>query len=328
MGATWSQFFPPTPTLTEANLPSQKGRVFIVTGGYSGIGLELARILYNAGGKVYIAGRSVSSGQDALRTIKSSNDTASAGELEFLHIDLSDLQAVNAAAEEFRAKESKLDVLFNNAAVSMPPPGNTTKQGHELQLGTNALGPYLFTQLLMPCLEKAVETAPKGSVRVVWTGSLVIDQTAPKGGFEMSKIDKPATNLPGQSDNYTLSKMANWFICSELARQSGAEGKGIMHIVQNPGNLYTNLLRHHSWLQWFVSPLLHKPIMGSYTELWAGLSEELTVEMNGCYVVPWGRVHPSPRRDLLEALKSKEDGGTGRAAEFVEWCFEQTKEFR
>ena len=58
MGVTFSQFFPPTPTLTEANLPSQKGKVFIVTGGASGVGFELCSILYQKGGKVYLAGRS------------------------------------------------------------------------------------------------------------------------------------------------------------------------------------------------------------------------------------------------------------------------------
>ena len=66
MGVTFSQFFPPKPTLTEVNLPSQKGKVFIVTGGTSGVGFELCAILYQAGGKVYLAGRSEANAQFAI----------------------------------------------------------------------------------------------------------------------------------------------------------------------------------------------------------------------------------------------------------------------
>jgi hypothetical protein len=65
--------------------------------------------------------------------------------------------------------------------------------------------------------------------------------------------------------------------------------------------------------------------MGAYTKLWAGLSPELTMEMNGGYVIPWGRIHPSPRKDLLDALKSVEEGGTGQAGEFQAWCKKQTE---
>jgi len=102
-----------------------------------------------------------------------------------------------------------------------------------------------------------------------------------------------------------------------------------LSLSQNPGNLKTNLLRTAPKLmRWGASPLLYKPIYGAYTELWTGLSPELTMADNGGLVIPWGRLHPAPRADLLEALKSEKDGGTGRAAEFREWCEEQVKEFR
>lgn len=68
--------------------------------------------------------------------------------------------------------------------------------------------------------------------------------------------------------------------------------------------------------------------MGAYTELWSGFSEDLGIEDGGRYIVPWGRVHPSPRPELLAALKTKEDGGTGIASLFVEYCEKQTAEFR
>lgn len=321
MGVTWSQFYPPSPTLTERNLPNQKGKIFIITGGASGIGLELVTILYQAGGKIYIAGRSEAKALQKIEAIKSSvRDASSAGQLEYLPLDLSDLSTVKASVASFKSKESKLDVLWNNAGVSLPPIGSVTKQGHELQIGTNCLGPLLFTKLLLPSLESAAQGSPQGAVRVVWTSSQMVDMTAPTGGMTLTDLDSPPQD---KTKNYVTSKTGNWFLASEMAR--GVSSHGILSVTQNPGNLKTNLLRHAStFMRLASSPLLHSAKQGAYTELWAGLSPELTIAMNGAYVIPWGRVHPSPRKDLLDALKSREEGGTGQAGEFQKWCEKQT----
>ena len=149
MGVTLSQIFSPRASLTEQNLPSQKGKVFIVTGGYSGFDYELVNILFHAGGKIHIAGRSEAKAQQCKEEIKSLvHDTLSAGQLEYLPLELDDLSSIKASAEAFKAKELKLDVFWINAGVSMPPLGNLSKQGHELQIATNCLGPFLFTRLL------------------------------------------------------------------------------------------------------------------------------------------------------------------------------------
>ena len=68
--------------------------------------------------------------------------------------------------------------------------------------------------------------------------------------------------------------------------------------------------------------------MGAYTELWAGLSEGLGMESNGECVVPWGRIHPGPREDLLTALKSSDEGGSGKAKKFWNWCEEKIADYR
>ena len=325
MGVMWSQIFPPSPTLTEQNLPSQKGKVFIVTGGASGIGLELATMLFQAGGKVYIAGRSKDNAEQAIQSIKSMvHDTSSAGQLEYLPLDLSDLSTIKASVELFRSQETKLDVLWNNAGVSLPPIGSVSKQGHELQIGTNCLGPFLFTKLLLPSLQAAAQASRPGVVRVVWTSSQMVDMAAPEGGIMMADLASPPKD---KTKNYVTSKTGNWFLASELAREF--DPKGILSVTQNPGNLKTNLLRHATMLMRLASsPLLHKAKLGAYTELWAGLSPELTMESNGAYVIPWGRVHPSPRKDLLDALKEVgENGGAGQAGNFREWCEKQTIEY-
>lgn len=323
MGVTYSQFFPPHPTLTEAKLPSQQGKVFIVTGGTSGVGFELCAILYQAGGKVYLAGRSAPAAESAIGKIKALSPT-SPGELVFLSVHLDDLASIKPAVEAFTEVESKLDVLFNNAGVSCPPLGSISAQGHELQMAMNCLGHYLLTQLLLPNLLNTAESASPAAVRVIWTSSVVVDLSAPECGTNISDLTDPP---PDQYKNYITSKTGNWFLASALAAQVGS--KGILSVTQNPGNLKTAMLRHAPWILGLVTaPLFYSAKMGAYTELWAGLSEELGIGDGGKYVLPWGRLHPSPRPELLAAMNTRENGGTGVAASFVEHCEKQTAEFR
>ena len=320
MKAVFSQFFPPQPTLTEANLPSQKGKVFIVTGGASGVGFELCAILYGAGGKVYLAGRSEANAQSAISKIKTIS-TTSPGELDFLSLALDDLATIKPAVKAFTSRESKLDVLFNNAGVAVPPLGSVSAQGHELQMATNCLGHYLLTQLLLPTLLKTAESTSAGAVRVIWTSSIAVDMSAPKSGIIISDLKNPPAD---RQKNYVTSKTGNWFLASALAAQVGS--KGILSVTQNPGNLKTPLLRHSPWILGFLTaPLLHRPKMGAYTELWAGLSSTLGIGDGGKYVLPWGRLHPSPRPELVAALNTREDGV---AALFMEYCEEQTASFK
>ncbi|KAL2008518.1 hypothetical protein VTN00DRAFT_6712 [Thermoascus crustaceus] len=325
MGAQFSQFFPPRPTFTEADVSSQNGKVFLVTGAASGIGFELAKMLYRKGGKVYIAGRSEKKARQAIKDIQSA--VPEGGSLEFLFLELDDLSSIKASVEAFKAKESKLDVLWNNAGVSQPPLGSVSKQGFELQLATNCLGPFLFTQLLLPLLEAAAAenaSSSPGSVRVVWTSSQVVELSAPPEGIIMSELSAPPKD---NVRNYVTSKAGNWFLAAELARRIGP-AHGIISVAQNPGAANTNLLRHAKWMKYLSWPLLHKARLAANTELYAGLSPDITIEKNGCYIVPWGRISESLRKDLVDATKLKENEGTGRAKEFWEFCEEKTKDYR
>lgn len=343
MGVTFSQLYPPKPSLTEANLPSQKGKVFIVTGATSGVGYHLASILHQAGGKVYITARSEDKGQQAISDIiqssqnnnNSNNKPPSPDSIRYLHLELSDLASIRDTAQTFQAKEPHLHVLFNNAGVSLPPAGSKSVQNHELQLATNCLGPWLLTNLLLPQLRAAAESSSPGSVRVVWTSSIMVELTAPKGGANIAALLSQATAAkPDQEMLYTGSKTGNWFLASEFActandNSGDRENRGtIISVTQNPGNLKTNLLRHTSRLfRLSTGWLLYNAKMGAYTELWAGLSPELKAEDNGGYIIPWGRIHPSPRKDMLDALKSVKEGGTGEAGELRQWCDREIAEF-
>lgn len=129
MGSAFSATFPPAPSFTEKDLPDLTGKVFIITGAASGVGFELAKMLYSAGGTVHIAARSVSRCEGAIERIKAqSSGKKTEGKLRPMVIDLADLSTVKTAVEEFLSQETRLDVLVNNAGVMNPPLGSTGKQ--------------------------------------------------------------------------------------------------------------------------------------------------------------------------------------------------------
>jgi retinol dehydrogenase-12 len=151
MGSQISQMFPPAATYTETSLPELRGKVYIVTGATVSVGKELARLLYSRNGTVYLAARSADRANTSISWIRESHPS-SQGMLHLVHLELGDLATIKPSIDGFLAKETRLDVLFNNAGVMVPPQGSTTKQGYELQLGTNCVDPFLFTKLLTPLL--------------------------------------------------------------------------------------------------------------------------------------------------------------------------------
>ena len=201
-------------------------QVFIVTGSSSGVGKELTQILYAHDAKVYVAARSKERAGQAMEEIRA-NFPASKGELVYLHLDLEDLSTVKASAEEFLGKEDRLDVLWNNAGVMNTPAGSKTKQGYELQLGTNNIAPFLFTKLLTPVLVETAKTAPKGSVRVVWVSSSAAEMIAPVGGVDMNNLDYKK-DLPRWM-KYGVSKGGNILHSNEFAKRY--EEDGIISVV-------------------------------------------------------------------------------------------------
>ncbi|KAH8151408.1 uncharacterized protein LAJ45_04612 [Morchella importuna] len=309
---TYTEMLPPTPELTEKSLPDLSGKVYIVTGGASGVGFELCKILYFKNSTVYIAGRSATNGETAIEAIKKEHPT-STGTLKFLQIDLSDLATVKPAAEEFMRQESRLDVLWHNAGIMLPPDGTVDKHGHEIQMGTNVIAPWLFQSFLTPLMVKtaALPETPKNSVRVLWVGSLANNSSPYPGGINWDDInfEKPLPGLKsmivpleGRILKYGQSKAANIIMAAELAKR--LQGTGVLSLSLNPGNLKSKLDRTSPWIiQVFLHTVISYPAYyGGLTELWAGLSPKVTEENNGAYVIPWGRFG-APRADITKGLE-------------------------
>ncbi|KAK0631098.1 hypothetical protein B0T17DRAFT_616661 [Bombardia bombarda] len=324
----YDQIWPPAPTFTETSLPaSLADKVYLITGSNSGVGLSLATILYSKHAKVWIAARSETKAQAAIELIRETHPS-STGSLHYLKLELDDLPAVARAARELLAREIRLDVLFNNAGVMHVPQGSVTKQGYELHLGTNNLGHWLFTDMVTPLLVRtAANTNQAGSVRVVWLSSLY-SYSAPRGGMVFDDLEYKKRNA-GKYEKYSVSKAGAWYEASVYARRHKEDG--IVSVAVNPGNLRTDLLRHYpAWQRWLANTLLLNPIIkGAYSELFAGLSPEITLEKTGAWIIPWGRfgkVRPDLERGALPA--SDDLPGSGLADRWVEWEEQQVSSYK
>ncbi|KAK7917592.1 hypothetical protein PG985_011200 [Apiospora marii] len=345
-GPSWmdqlSQLFPPKPQFTEKNLPDLhgkasprapcdlKGTVYFITGANTGVGKELARMLYSKNATVYLAARSEEKAQRAIEEIKQNSPLSSKGKLVFIQLDLADLSTIKASVQRFLDRESQLHVLFNNAGVMKPAPGTVTAQGYEPQLGVNNVGTFLLTQLLTPTLAATARREEPGRVRVVWVSSSAAEAPpCPTGGVPLDNLDyhKPMSWF----QQYCISKAGNYLHGAEYAWRHGpgSGGDGILSVSLNPGNLDSELWRTQTFLvrkflQWV---LLHPPVFGAYTELYAGLSPELSLEEHsGGWVVPWGRPMRI-RKDLQAAARTKEEGGSGVGRGFWEWSERQVERY-
>lgn len=149
-----------------------------------------------------------------------------------------------------------------------------------------------------------------------------MELAAPEHGIVMSELENPPKDT---TRNYSNSKTGNFFLAKELPRRRSATG--IISVADNPGAAFTSLFRHTPLLPYLAWSLLYKPKLCAYTQMFAGFSEEICHEHNGCYVLPWGRIARNVRQDLEDAARPKEDGGPGIAGAFWDFCEEKTRDY-
>ncbi|KAG9697835.1 hypothetical protein KCU95_g3346, partial [Aureobasidium melanogenum] len=318
--------YPPSPTFTEKNVPDLTGKVYVVTGSNTGVGKQVAQILYSKNAKVYIAARSEEKARQAISDIEAAWPN-SKGTLRFQHLDLADLSGIKRSAEAIMSRESKIHVLFNNAGVQALNPDGPTKtaQGHEIHMGVNIIGTFLFTKLLTPTLVETAKTEEPNTVRVVWVSSLGLEMVGEKSyGITLDYLKYWPSCTP--LERYGISKAGNWLFAVEFAQRYKADG--VVSVPCNPGHLRSDLYRDGGTIfKAIINTFVAYPsVYGAYTELYSGLSPDITLKKSGDWVVPWGRLHPL-REDLLEATKSVSEGGNGHAKAFWEWTEEQVKDF-
>jgi NAD(P)-dependent dehydrogenase (short-subunit alcohol dehydrogenase family) len=208
---------------TEADIPDQSGKCFLVTGANTGIGFEVARALAAKRARVLIGCRDAGKAAAAIARI-------GGGDVAHLPLDLADLASARQAAE-LAAKEPRLDGLINNAGV-MFPPLTRTAQGFEQQWGVNHLGHFALAALLLP---KLAETP---GARVVVTASLAHK----RGNIQWD--DLGAERGYDRMARYSDSKLANMLHFAELDRRLRAAGSPVIALGCHPGIAATELMRH------------------------------------------------------------------------------------
>ena len=216
-------------TWTEGSVPSQTGRTAVVTGGNTGIGFEAARVLAARGASVVLAVRNLDKGKDAAVRI---NATTPGADVTVQRLDLSSLDSVRAAAEELRAGHATIDLLVNNAGV-MYPPRRTTADGFELQFGTNHLGHFALTGLLLDRL------LPVAGSRIV-TVSSVAHRMRAAIHFDDLQWEHGYNRVAA----YGQSKLANLMFTYELQRRLTAGTSSTIAVAAHPGFSNTELGRN------------------------------------------------------------------------------------
>lgn len=270
---------------TEHDVPGQEGRVAVVTGANTGLGFETARVLAARGASVVLAVRDVEKGKRAADRIA---ETAPGADLAIQQLDLTSLESVRVAAAELRARHPKIDLLINNAGV-MYPPRQTTRDGFELQFGTNHLGHFALTGLLLDRL------LPVPGSRVV-TISSVGHRIRARIHFDDLQWGRSYDRVAA----YGQSKLANLMFTYELQRRLTAHGSTTVAVAAHPGFADTDLVRNSPAAFRLLAPAIapvisQNPAMGALPTLRAATDPGV---LGGQYYGPDGpgqtRGYPRP----------------------------------
>jgi NAD(P)-dependent dehydrogenase (short-subunit alcohol dehydrogenase family) len=291
----------PKPDWSSADIPSQAGRIFVVTGGTSGIGLETAKALAAADAEVIIAARNPQRGEEAIASIR--QDTPRAN-VRFESLDLGNLSSVHAFGARLTGSLPHLDGLINNAGIMEPPQRATTPDGFESQFAINYLGHFALTADLLPLLRKS--TAP----RVVTLSSIA----ARRGGIHFD--DLQFAQEWDATAAYQQSKLACLMFALELQRRSDAQGWGIASIASHPGLSRTNLLpsQGRSTPLWRFFQTAEK---GAVPTLYAATAKEAK---GGSYYGPTGLLEV---RGALGLARAPEPAANGELATRL-WVVSET----
>jgi NAD(P)-dependent dehydrogenase (short-subunit alcohol dehydrogenase family) len=276
-------------TFTTVQIPTMTGRTVVITGANSGIGRAAARALAAKGAHVVLAVRDPAKGRAAAATMT--------GDVSVRRLDLADLASVRAFAEDFT---EPIDVLINNAGLMIPPLGRTA-DGFELQFGTNHLGHFALTNLLLPQIRGRVVTVSSTGHR---TGTIDFD--------DLNWEHRPYRALPA----YAQSKLANLLFTAELHSRLTEAGSPVLATAAHPGMAATNLLGHlenkRSLVDRFRTAIINRLAQsednGALPTLYAAVADI----PGGSYAGPGGFLQGRGAPKLVGRSKAARDGAVAR----------------
>jgi len=207
-------------------------------------------------------------------------------QIEYLNLDLTSLEGIKQAVDEFTSKESQLHILLNNAGV-MGMASELTKDGFDVQWGTNHMGHALLTKLLLPTLIKTAQTSPRNSVRIVNVSS-----EGHRGARSGINFADTVLATSSKWTRYGQSKLANILHAKALAKRYGEHG--IIAVSCHPGVVFTDLYVPFTSSLGFLGPVFAWPMkkltvspeVGSYNQIGLCTSPQITVEDGGSYYIP------------------------------------------
>lgn len=280
------------------------GKVFVITGGYSGLGAATSKALASAGATVVIAGRNANSQTEFSERLMSSLPGIRLSTDACLTVDLSDLASVATFARNLKSRYDRIDCLINNAGVMNTPPG-TTREGFEIQFGTNVIGHHLLARVLADRTKRQVWLSSAGH-------TLIGD---PPGNHDLVKapridIDAIRSIDPQNYDSwrrYQQSKLAAIL----LAKQFAKNHTHLKTCAVHPGVVRTNLSRHMSpWLmvRYLVSGLLGRsqkivgPDEGARTQTLCAVMPDADLQ-NGAYYADCAPTQPAAAAEYAQDAK-------------------------
>ena len=250
----------------------QTGRRILITGSNTGIGYATAELLARKGAAIILACRSAEKGQQALAKLRAQVPQI---EAELLRLDLADLASVREAAETLKTRHQRLDALINNAGLRMPPLQRTA-DGFELQFGTNVLGHFAFTGLVLPLLEQSPAARVVWLASVAhWNGRIDFDNLNAERGYNKWRA-------------YAQSKLADLMLAYEMQRRLQQRGSTLRSLGAHPGGTHSELARHH-WLLGLIDrltgPFMQSPAGGAMPSVRAATDRDA---QGGEYYGPGG----------------------------------------
>ncbi|KAJ8081768.1 short-chain alcohol dehydrogenase [Marasmius tenuissimus] len=297
----------------EKDIPSLTGKVYFITGGTGGIGKETVLLLARHQPEhIVFTGRDTRKGESLIEEAKA---IAPDVRVSFIPCDLVSLDSVKEGATKFASLSSRLDVLVCNAGIMAVPPG-LTKDGYEVQFGTNHLGHALLIKLLLPTLLRTAEE-PNSDVRIITVASNG-HRYPPKGGILFDSLRTTQEDVISASlTRYSQSKLANVLYATEFARRY----PNITSISLHPGIVNTGLADNstgftRAFVMVAVSWRLLTPEKGAHNSVWASTADRTSFK-NGAHYDPVG-VLSKPGKDAR-------DEGLGK--KLWEWTEEELKKY-
>ncbi|KAI0198461.1 retinol dehydrogenase 11 [Astrocystis sublimbata] len=295
-----------------------KDKVVLITGGTAGVGRQcVLQLAPKNAGHIYFTGRDAERGN---AVIKEAADKGSKTPLTFIECDLTSLASCQAAAQKIITEQTRLDVLVANAGVMNKPPG-LTKDGYELQFGTNFLGHALMIQKLLPLMERVARDVPGADVRVVQLTSVGFRST-PSGGIRFDDL-RTVQDLPSRGGmvRYGQSKLAAILYAQELGRRHPS----ICSTSVTPGIVDTGLVAEQGALQrgliWCAAKVfqggMFTPEQAAASELWCAFGPRKEV-VQGAYYEPVGK---------LSTMTTQYSRDKDLAAKLWEWTDRELKKW-